>query len=67
MEKLTISQSKIKITGCSFEKYWYKKLIGKEFYIEDYSTRDYYVIYEGAIRAILKRDAVFLNKEHPLI
>ncbi len=67
MKKLSVSLSKIKIVKCSFDTYWYKNSIGEEFYIEDYSHRDYYVKIDGYLRGILKTDAEFLNKENPLI
>lgn len=67
MKKLSVSLSKIKIVKCSFDTYWYKNSIGKEFYIEDHSHRDYYVKIDGYLRGILKIDAVFLDKKNPLI
>lgn len=67
MEKLSVSSAKIKVIKCSFETYWYNDKIGQEYYIEDYSHRDYYVRINGHLRGILRKDAEFLNKKNPLI
>ena len=67
MEKLSILPAKIIIKKCSHSDYWYKDKIGKEFNIEDYSNRDYYVRIDGYLRAILKSDSEFINKKNPLI
>lgn len=47
----------LKVTKCSFDKSWYKDLVGNLFVIESESVRDYYVIYQNYIRGILKKDA----------
>lgn len=67
MEKLSTLPAKIKIIKCSFDTYWYSDKIGEEYYIEDHSSRDYYVKIDGNLRRIIKNDAEFLNQKNPLI
>lgn len=58
---------RIVIKKCSSDKFWYCELIGYKFKIENLSTRDFYVLHNGSIKSILRRDAEFLNKKNPLI
>ena len=51
MEKLSILPAKITIKKCSHKDYWYNDKVGKDFYTEDHSHRDYYVRIDGNLRA----------------
>lgn len=48
---------KIKILKNSCETSWYKNSVGECFEINSESVRDYYVIYNGVLRVVLKIDA----------
>ncbi len=67
MEELEVADMRIIIKKCSFDKYWYSKHIGDVFFVESYCSRDYYILFDGNLRAILRADAEFLNKKNPLI
>ena len=66
MEQIQISDNNIKITGCSYDTFWYNNQIGKVFEIIDYSLRDYYVMHGDKVKGILIKDAVLIKKS-PLI
>lgn len=63
MEKTakTSKPQRVRVVSASFEKVWYKKLIGKEFIIDSKTTRDFYVTYNGYTRGILCIDGVIVN------
>lgn len=63
MEELEVADMRILIHQCSVKEYWYSEFIGEVFKAESYSHRDFYVVYNNSIRAILRKDAEFLNKK----
>ncbi len=68
MEKsIETADLRIEVKKCTSDKFWYCELIGHKLKIEDISIRDFYVIHDGKLRGILRKDAEFLNKKNPLI